>query len=701
MQSDHNDNRGVAWALFELGAQIILVILAVHYLHPFLATDAAPAQVAQDNVRFRAVDCEHAKVTDAYAAHQQVDCENDTTNVKANLIGYTLVEKFVADSAPGFRCVLAYSRTAYECGMFSHLALGGLPTYHVPQQVSVTDCRKWSETKEATFFGRRYPIEIDGVNIISVATTGDLEYSNSEYTCQGVTEKVGEKTIRKAFVTTQIDLTITPVNFKIRDHRVYSPPDHVVTRCHAMTSGCEEGDRTYVWSIDHLVPDESCQIQVVKAYVGRLIYNNNDPPAFVDETNKFYITLHETTRVCDVNAYVTAYDRLLLVLTSDLEQHQLGQSKSSAPRLTAWVSSRDDYLAYYAEVLTQQRLDRDHRSRCLTRRSSQHREPGLHHQDGLNYVLNAGEITYHIACTRTSVTPRATEACYEDMPVSAKQGPRYMEPTTRLLKRHSPVAPCFSHLPASFQAEDQHWYSMSPHLTLAAPPSSHRPEVDSSAAHLHHNDLSNRGGIISTQDMERRLEEQEWTNYHSATVAALVSTSCRHDDAYTTSCPTVTYSLAKLATPEQFQAYVRSQWTRFRHFAASVGEISAFILLVLIAIYVFIFIIRTVWRACHLFPRHGINRRSMLAAVSMSTRLYQAWYAGEEPLPTRASLQVPSAKERQKTRAISDSLQKHLAGKEAKKQKRNSSAYGGGITDNDNDHSGSSTSTGIFTENSG
>ena len=84
----------------------------------------------------------------------------------------------------------------------------------------------------------------------------------------------------------------------------------------------------------------------------------------------------------------------------------------------------------------------------------------------------------------------------------------------------------------------------------------------------------------------------------------------------------------------------------------------------------------------------------MLAALSMSTRLYQAWYAGEDPLPTKARFQVPSAKERQKTQAISDSLQKHLAGKEAKKQKRNSSAYGGSII-----NSGSSTSTGIFTDN--
>ena len=230
---------------------------------------------------------------------------------------------------------------------------------------------------------------------------------------------------------------------------------------------------------------------------------------------------------------------------------------------------------------------------------------------------------------------------------------------------------------------------------MTPPPSLHKAEADNPMIALHHNDLASQGGIISTMDMQHRLEEQEWTTYHSATVSALVSTSCSHDATYTSSCPSTSYSLDRLATPAQIQAYVQSQWTRFRHFAASVGEISAFILLVLIALYLLFFIIRTTWRACYLFPRHGISRRSLLAAVSMSTRLYEAWYRGEEPLPSRASLQVPPARERQRTKALSDSLQKHLSSKEAERQKRNSAAYGGSIT---NSGSSISTSTGIFTE---
>ena len=279
------------------------------------------------------------------------------------------------------------------------------------------------------------------------------------------------------------------------------------------------------------------------------------------------------------------------------------------------------------------------------------------------------------------------------MPVQTDFGPRYLEPTTRLLKRHSPVAPCFTKLPPAFQAENQRWYATNPHLLSTPPPSLHRAEADPATGHLHHNDLANEGGIISTKDMQHRLEEQEWTTYHSSTVAALVSTSCSNDATYTNSCPTVSYSLDRLATPAQIRAYVRSQWTKFRHFAAEVGELSSFILLVLLALYVLFFMVRTAWRACYLFPRHGLNRRSLLAAVSMSTRLYDAWFAGEEPLPSRSRLQVPPAKERQRTKALSDSLQRHLTSKEAKMQKRNSEAYGGSVTT-----SGSSTSTGIFTE---
>ena len=58
------DNRGMTRALVELAVQIILVILTVHFLHPYLVADATPIQVDQNDVRFRAVDCEHAHLED-------------------------------------------------------------------------------------------------------------------------------------------------------------------------------------------------------------------------------------------------------------------------------------------------------------------------------------------------------------------------------------------------------------------------------------------------------------------------------------------------------------------------------------------------------------------------------------------------------------------------------------------------------------
>ena len=160
----------------------------------------------------------------------------------------------------------------------------------------------------------------------------------------------------------------------------------------------------------------------------------------------------------------------------------------------------------------------------------------------------------------------------------------------------------------------------------------------------------------------------------------------------------MTYGLHRLATPAQIQAYVRSEWTRFRHFASTVGETSAFILLVIMALYLLFFLVRTGWRACHLFPRHGVNKRSLLAAISMSQRLYNAWYSGEEPLPGRAGRQVPPARERQRIHALSDNLDKHLAGKEARRQKRNSPDFGASIISKS---ASTSTSEGIFTDNDG
>ena len=664
--------RSMTRAVVETLVHLGLVILTVYLLAPLPCVEARPTPATHANILFEATSCEKPTVLDHYSSHGDVNCKEEDEDDPVNDQEFTLVEKFVADTASGVRCSLSKTELALECGMFSHLSLGGLPSYFVPQPPSIQECRQWAETGEAILHGQRYPIKLNAPNIIQLATTGDLEYTSNSYTCTGVTEKVDEKTIKEAVVVVQLNVRVTKIDLKVREHRVYSPSDKVVLSCHLMTGGCVEGEATFSWDIDSLLPDEgTCQLRIVKNYIGRVLRHGQDP-VFIDDSHKLYLTLRDQTRLCDMDAFTTSYEHLLLVATSDLTQHSLDRAKSSSVKLVAWISSRDDYLSYYAETLTQLRAGRDERARCLTRRTNQPLGPGLHHKTEQDYLFMSGEIVYELRCEKLLVPPRQEAECYQDLPVMTDSGPRFLEARTRLLKRHSAVVTCYPHLPPAYQGADGGWYSFNPSLTIATPPPEESTDL-STVFTIQHNDLSNQGGLISAEEMSQRLEEQHWAAYHATTLAALVTSSCHSDPDYSHDCPVATYSLRQLATPQQLRAYVQSQWSKFRKFAAAVGETSSFILLLILAIYLLILLIRTIWRCLYLVPRHGLNRQTALAALSLSTRIYNAWYNGEDIVPDKTGRLGPSATaqatEQRRAQALSENLDRHLATRQQAKRK--------------------------------
>ena len=95
--------RNMTRIFLEAGIQLLLVVGTAYFLQPGYFCEAAPLQMTlATDVQFRAVDCDNAKVVDVYSAHEQVDCDDKEETPDQPQVDYTLVERFKADSTPGF-----------------------------------------------------------------------------------------------------------------------------------------------------------------------------------------------------------------------------------------------------------------------------------------------------------------------------------------------------------------------------------------------------------------------------------------------------------------------------------------------------------------------------------------------------------------------------------------------------------------------
>ena len=93
------------------------------------------------------------------------------------------------------------------------------------------------------------------------------------------------------------------------------------------------------------------------------------------------------------------------------------------------------------------------------------------------------------------------------------------------------------------------------------------------------------------------------------------------------------------------------------------GQVSAIIVVLYLAIALIVSLIKMLLRCRLLIPRHGFNRRTVAASLSLSDYIYGQWYKdqalfeeqAQRPNHGRGSVSAP-----ERARMLSDSLDKHI-----------------------------------------
>ena len=112
------------------------------------------------------------------------------------------------------------------------------------------------------------------------------------------------------------------------------------------------------------------------------------------------------------------------------------------------------------------------------------------------------------------------------------------------------------------------------------------------------------------------------------------------------SCPTSSFGLHYLASPEQIEEYVSSTWSEFKRVCVLVGQVSAVIVVLYLVLALIDSLVKMLLRCRLLIPRHGLNRRTLAASLSLCDYIYGQWYRDEPLFEEQLRKGVPPPTER-------------------------------------------------------
>lgn len=121
------------------------------------------------------------------------------------------------------------------------------------------------------------------------------------------------------------------------------------------------------------------------------------------------------------------------------------------------------------------------------------KEPG-------SIALRAGEVIHLIRCIPATVTPRKTESCCQELPVTYRYQSFFLTPKNRILTPTGTYRNCNDLLPAMYELHGT-WYRMLPRPSESMPPATLDGITKSNLRHVDPSNLAT-GGMYTSDELE-------------------------------------------------------------------------------------------------------------------------------------------------------------------------------------------------------
>ena len=275
--------------------------------------------------------------------------------------------------------------------------------------------------------------------------------------------------------------------------------DHLLLpdTCQVYDHYCLLDDRSYIWGAPE--PTKYQKILTLDGYIMR----QEEQEVLISHSQKVRLVIGEAIKDLGRTYLSTKYAHIYITRG---EAEYLDNFKAERLQLGAWVSARDDYLAFALEEQIMNAIKAVDINNCRQTRQLARTQLALasHSDDGMTYIaleenqfgLLWGESLYTFKCSEVIVTPRTGETCTKELPVHHENIKMYLQPLTRTLTQHATIVPCSKMMSGKFKTMKGQYIAANPQLHIVPTPA--RLEQHQGNVRINHTDMSTGG--IYTED---------------------------------------------------------------------------------------------------------------------------------------------------------------------------------------------------------
>ena len=448
---------------------------------------------------------------------------------------YSLYQIQSTTKMMGYTCDVQKTTLPAMCGAWSHVKLADVPSILHQVAVSTSWCRemlsrrKFKVDKASTSF----PIQLNREMYISLDEAGSLRRVDNSINCRGQTVKFRKQLLLNTILLTEYHVRVREVQLLVKGQAVENTDDHIALACPVTNGGCETGQGTHIWEI----PAEECRVQFIRTLAVQRIQGT----LLVDKQHQ--VILNETGTVqppgCVDKFISTEYPKLFLRKGAAPEYHRL-----QAQELDLELESKNRaQFSLFLNWHTERKI-RDQLKLTVCKHTHSSDEEPVRVRDDL-FLLNRGSVTYKFTCPQQQLEILASPKCFADIPVAGnhKHQALFVNPQTRVVRKHSTPMPCSTHFPVVIQ-EGNLWLEL-PSLRPVTPPTnwSLLNEINDETPTLI--DLS-KGGLYTDSEIEAWEALLAFPNYHESLLKSVTLGTCAQERLCPQDASTPRYDLSNI-----------------------------------------------------------------------------------------------------------------------------------------------------------
>lgn len=434
-----------------------------------------------------AYDCTTADVNlTTYSLLDVASCIPPTTNLTTTELTIQVLQRSAKTAARVYQCKVILKRNIKHCGMHSHTSDYEYSYSYIVKEFTPDECLL-AHVSNSIVLADNYKLSQLKRNSTTRGEALIIGYIKGS-TCKGGTYTTPQYTWVDALVSYEYEISLYDylATVDIENDQIQLRKGLTCIYSHGKCLDSEEGYITWSVNLNRICEDIEFEV-LYEGIVNKTIDNNDKNSninravySTISDAHLFSIRTRQATKICGHNGYKTDHPRILIVEVTGFRSPFRKQPNGKNYDLFTYFNSKitlvENYIGQklndvYTNIMTELcKLDKTIMETKLTlaRLNPTEFVSSIVKRSGYTAVVT-GEVIHILQCKPVYVTPKVTERCYQEIPVTHNNKTMFLAPVTRIVQDRGTEIDCTPLLPAKFMLGGR-WYTTDGRLRESTSP---------------------------------------------------------------------------------------------------------------------------------------------------------------------------------------------------------------------------------------